>query len=67
MWFRRPDMAEVESALTGGDGQVLTDPPTSATSGADLPVGPSEPAAAIGYLPPIAVVGLDTGWMRFVR
>jgi hypothetical protein len=35
---------KVESALTGGDGQVLTDPPTFAFR-ADRSFGPYEPAA----------------------
>ena len=32
-------MAEVESALTGGDGKVLTDPPTLAPPGTAKPGG----------------------------
>jgi hypothetical protein len=40
------DLAWVESALTGGDGKVLTDPPTLAlTEVADL-FASREPAAA---------------------
>jgi len=47
------ETAGVESALTGGDGKVLTDPPTLATSGAVFPCGSNEPAAAS------AAAGLD--------
>ena len=53
-----PKSVGVESALTGGDGKVLTDPPTSTTSWADPPVGPDEPTAVARRFG-AAAVGLD--------
>jgi hypothetical protein len=50
-----PAATKVESALTGGDGKVLTDPPTFAVRAAGDPAGHSGPAAVL----PRAARGLD--------
>jgi hypothetical protein len=51
-------MAGVESALTGGDGKVLTDPPTLALMEAADQAVSREPAAAAVY-DGRAAAGLD--------
>jgi membrane protein DedA with SNARE-associated domain len=54
------ESVKVESALTGGDAQVLSDPPTFAFR-ADDSLGPHEPAAARR---PDAAAGLDPNGAR---